>query len=209
MLSLVLFIIYGIYHAQTLTFDDVVIANPQNFMKLQRAQLFKVIEEKHTCYVDSILIGSSSYIALPRPYQGYIFKRINTPYTGYIDDHVPVLNVSDFMINNPTYTFYQNSVISQPNVIFTTGEDLSFFKSYNKFFYLTKLYMTSIFINNMEVTITGYRNGRIIEARTINLIVSTPSEVILNLKNVDTVVIGCTNPEPSTCAHIAYDNIQL
>ena len=209
MLSLILFIIYGIYHAQTLTFDDVVVTKTQNLMKLQRARLFEVIEGKHTCRVDPILIGSSSYMALPRPYQGFVFKRINTPYTGYINDQVPILNVSDFMINNPTYTFYQNSVISQPNVIFTTGEDLSFGKSDNKFFYLTKLYMTSIFINNMEVTIAGYRNGRIIEARTVNLIISTPLEVFLNLKNIDNVIIGCTNPEPNTCAHIAYDNIQL
>ncbi len=209
MLSLILFIIYGISHAQTLTFDDVLVAKTQNLIKSRHERLFEVIEGKHACRVDPILIGSSSYIALPRPYQGYIFKRINTPYTGYIDDHIPVLNVSDFMINNPTYAFYQNSVISQPNVIFTTGEEVSFVQSNNKFIYLTKLYMTSIFINNMEVTITGYRNGRIVEARTINLIVSTPSEVILNFKSIDNIIIGCTNPEPSTCAHIAYDNIQL
>lgn len=157
---------------------------------------------------DVSIIGNPSYRALPRPYDGFIFKRINTPYTGYIDDNIPVLNVTNFDINT-NYTFYNNAVVSQPNIIFTTGENLCIYRPCRCNFRVTKLYMTSIFINNMSVVIKGYKNNKVLNTKVVNLMLSTQTEIILGWKNINNITIGCSNPEYATCAHIGYDNIEF
>jgi len=54
------------------------------------------------------------YITLPQPYNDFIIKRVNSPYTGYSDNHVPVLNSSN---PNNMNTYYGNSATSIPNFI--------------------------------------------------------------------------------------------
>lgn len=171
--------------------------------------LFIICTNQILTFDDITIIGYPVYQPLVQPYNSYIFKRINTPYTGYIDDHLPVNNITNYKIYYPTIPFYDNAAVSLPNFIFTTGENLSITKSNNIFFDFIDLYMTSIFIDNMAVTISGYKNGRIVKVTNTNLPVSVSQKVTLNWKNLDTVVIGCTNPDPNVCAHIAYDNVQV
>ena len=174
-----LFAIYGMCRGQTLKFDDVIIANTIN-----------------------------SFKALPRPYNDFIFRRVDS---GFPDDNIPVFNTTNYILHNPTVTFYQNTAISPPNIILTTGvnEKLSISKYTNGNFKFNKLYMTSIFFDNMGVTIDGYRNGNIINTMTTNLTVSVPLEVILNWRAIDHVIIRCSISGPASCYHIAYDNIEF
>ena len=157
-----------------------------------------------TLKFDDIYIDNSiSIVELVQPYHGYVLKRINTPYTGYIDFHLPVLNVSSYELQNPSNLFFHNAPISQPNIIFTTGENLNIVKSNGKKFSFLSVCMTSIF---MPVMMTGFRNGKLVGSKTINLRIKYPLLISPNWGTVDNVTIGCTNPDPSTCAHIGYDN---
>ena len=99
---------------------------------------------------------SITYIPLPCPYNNYIFKRINT-YTGWIDDHIPVMNTTNSYIQNPTNTYYLNVSQSLPNTIFTSGENLSITKTRNRIFNIQSLYMTSILIDNMGIIFKEYK----------------------------------------------------
>lgn len=155
---------------------------------------------------DINVVGFPYYAVLPRPYKNFIFKKENSPYTGYIDDNIPVLNVTDYLFYYPSNTFYQGSDVSHPNVIFTTSENLIIEKSNGRFFDVTSLYMKSIFINNMAVSLTGYRNERLLYTTILNLTTSSSTSAVLNWNNIDFMRIGCSNPHPATCAHVAYDS---
>lgn len=151
---------------------------------------------------DDIAVPSSEpFTILPRPYYNFIFKRINTPLTGYIDDHLPVFNTTG-------NSLYVTSATSNPNVIVTTGENLAIITSNNaNLFDFYSINMTSIFIDQMAVNLTAYHRGVTLNVTTIILTVDIPYYTVLNWKNIDQVIIGCYNYSYYTCAHIGYDNV--
>ncbi len=152
--------------------------------------------------------NEDGYVSLPQPYNNLIIKRINSPYTGYPDNHIPILNCS-----NPGIVslgpYYVNSATSVPNVIFTTGEYLSINKVNGGTFAILSLQMKSIFIDQMEVIIKTLRLGVVTSNMTINLSATGPTLINVNQKQFDQLLIGCKNPELATCAHITYDDIAL
>jgi hypothetical protein len=153
---------------------------------------------------DDVAISSSQlYVALPRPYDNFIFKRINTAVGNWSFDNIPATNVS-------TGTFAAYTATSPPNVIFTTGENLSITKSDNSGFKMLSVNMTSIYINNMGVNITGYRRNATMYSQSVSLLTSAPSYIaFVNWNNVDQVIIGCSIVSFSTCAHITYDDVVI
>lgn len=163
-----------------------------------------------TLNFDDVIVNTSiTYIALPRPYHNFVFRRINTNYTGYIDDGIPVNNITNLLSYHPDYTFYQNAYESPPNIIFTTGENLSIEKSDNSAFNIIKLYMKSIFIDNMAIILQSYKNGIVFFNKTVTVSAVSPTEIFLNWRNIDQLIIGCLNPQFETCAHVSYDDITV
>lgn len=146
-----------------------------------------------------------SYKALPRPYNGFVFRRVNTPFTSYPDDNIPVTNVS-----NPSVpSFFVNGATSSPNLIFTTGESMSIRKSNNRTFAIVSLQMKSVFIDNMAVFVNTSRLGVVTSSTLVNLSINGPTLVGVNKSGLDLVLIGCVNPSLLTCAHITYDDIKI
>ena len=173
------------------------IVNAQNIQNIcQNKQI-------HTLGFDDVTIYPDSYIALPRPYLNFVFKRVNTVSVGYSDDNVAVANLT------AAPAAYQNAENSPPNVILTTGESFSLKKVDNSIFNIVKLYITSIYINNMGILIKCYKNGVYFSNVTLNIQTTYPTEINLNWKNIDEVIIGCSNPEYATCAHATHDDITV
>lgn len=149
---------------------------------------------------DIDVIGN--YIAIPRPYKNFVFRRIN-PGNGFPYNYIPVGNTT---IQN---TSFNNAASSNPNVIFTTRESLSISKTNNETFNIYHLEMTSIYINNMPIFINTFRYGNLISNMILSLSIGHPKLFDINVKNIDEVVIGCENISLEKCAHIAYDNIAI
>jgi len=154
---------------------------------------------------DVTVINAESYTALPRPYNGFVFRRVNTPYVSYPDDHIPVMNVSSSVI--PSY--FVNGATSPPNLLFTTGESMSIRKSNNRTFAITTLQMKSIYIGQMAIFINTSRLGVVTSSQLLNLPTSAPLLVSINQNGLDEILIGCVNPQFATCAHITFDDISL
>lgn len=151
---------------------------------------------------DFTVLYPSNPATLPRPFHNFIFKRINTNYTGWAYDVIPIMNVTGVQ-------YYQNAAQSLPNIIFTAGENLSIQRENNNSFNIVKLYMKTIFIDNMPVIIQSYKNGNLFLNQTVNLSISGPTEINLNWRNVDQIIIGCLNPQFVSCAHASYDDITV
>lgn len=172
--------------------------------------VFQIIKcQNLTLNFDDVQTPQNGLIALPRPYQNFVCKRINTPMTGYTDDNCVVFNVPAFQGLNPGTNLYNNTDASPPNILLTTGEYVSFSYSNRGFFKIMKLTMTSIFIDNMGVLFRGFKNGRQTESFNVTLSISIPTETSLSWGNIDNLIIGCIDTSFNTCAHIAYDNIDF
>lgn len=172
--------------------------------------IFEIINGQNlTLNFDDVITRTDSLVALPRPYQNFVCKRINTPLTGYSDDNCVVVNVTDFQRLNQESSIYNNTNVSPPNVLLTTGEYVSFSSANRGFFRPAKLTMTSIFVHNMGVSLRGFKNGRLTESLNVTLSISTPTEISMIWGNIDNIIIGCIDVSFNTCAHIAYDNINF
>ena len=155
---------------------------------------------------DDVAVSDADvYIALPRPYNGVVYRRVNTPFTSYPDDHIPVMNVS-----NPSIPWYfAAGAVSMPNLIFTTGESMSIRKSDDGTFAIISLQMKAIYIDQMAIFVNTSRLGVVISSTVLNLAYDVPTLVTINQKGIDEVLIGCVNPDFITCAHMTYDNVKL
>jgi hypothetical protein len=180
------------------------------FVLLSLFVIFQIVRSQNlTLNFDDVFTRPDSLVALPRPYQGFICKRINTPLTGYSDDSCVVFNVTNFQITNPTYNVYDNTNVSPPNTLLTTAESLSLSYLNRGFFRPVKLTMTSIFIHNMGVSLKGFKNGRLTENLNVTLPISTPTEVNMVWGNIDNIIISCLDYSFNTCAHIVYDSFNF
>lgn len=157
-------------------------------------------------FEDLDVSNSLGYIALPQPYNNFIIKRINSPYTGYSDNHIPVLNSSN---PNIMSEYYGNSATSPPNFILTTGEYLSISKVDGGTFAIISLQMKSIFIDQMPVVVQTLKLGVVTSSTTVTLSTSGPMLVQVDQKQFDQVLVRCVNDDFATCAHISYDDISL
>lgn len=154
---------------------------------------------------DDVDVTSGPYEALPRPYHNFVYRRISTPVVSYPDDHIPIMNVT----NSQVPTWYNKTAISRPNVIFTTGEGLSVMKFNNRTFAAVNVYMTSIYIDNMQIFVNTSLYGIQTSTTIITLRISVPTLVTINHNGINQLTVSCVNPSLDTCAHIAYDNLQL
>lgn len=148
-------------------------------------------DTSYMCHLnfDNIEIPSgTSYISLERPFHNFVFKRLTN-----LDNNVPV-NRNDF----PAYINCQ----PRSNVIFTTGEGLSITQVNNKLFSVRSVNITSIFINNIQISVSSIHNYK-----RIILPLQTETYVELNFFNVNEVIIQCIDKE--FCAHLAFDDIIL
>jgi hypothetical protein len=166
---------------------------------------------------DVYVVPSLGYTTLPRPYENFVFKKVKTIVIDPYFDDVPVLNTTNENIS-PSY---RNAAVSNlsasdqsngvnpilPNVLLTTGESLSIQKYNNKTFEIESLYLTSIFVDQMEIFIKMCRSNKLVNTTIITLPRGNPVFVYLNIAQIDYILIGCT--DPLTCAHMTYDNIKL
>lgn len=159
------------------------------------------INKHETLSFDDVNV-TGPYMALPRPYRGYIFKR-SDPNNNYPDDNIPIGNTTAIG------GLWSNAAQSKPNVIFTTGESLLFYKADNSTFKIRHIAMTSIFIANMSVFINTYKAGVLHSTMNVTLTLGTPTTFKIYKCNVDQVLIGCVSDSFDTCAHIAYDNVAV
>jgi len=144
---------------------------------------------------------------LQQPYNGYIFTRVNTPYSAYPYNYVPVLNTSNPVVDS----VYMNTAVSRPNVLLSTGESLSisYQSSGSKSFSLLNFYMTSVYLNNLAIFVNTFNNGALVNRTTITLPLQVPTQIVVNAKNIDVVLIGCVNPDYNNCYPFVYDDFSL
>lgn len=143
------------------------------------------------------------YQALPRPYHGFVFRRVNT-FTGYVTDDVAMMNTTSGT------TSYRTGASSTPNILFTTGENIVFTKVHTRsVFGVRALKLSSIYLNQMGMTIIGSRNGQTRNMYNITLPLNQLVSIELDWDNVDMITIGCSNPTYEACAHATYDDLTL
>jgi hypothetical protein len=145
---------------------------------------------------------------LSQPYNGYIFTKVNTPYSAWPDNHVPVLNTSNPVVG-PALT---NASVSNPNVLISSGESLSISRQRgggSPIFTLVSFYATSIYLNNMAIFVNSFSSGVLVNRTTAILQLRFPTQVITNMKNIDTILIGCVNPDWDNCYPFVYDNFNV
>lgn len=148
---------------------------------------------------DITLNGTTPRAYLPQPYRGeYLFERI----TSRAHLSMDVLNTS----SPGSPAAYRNVASSPTNVILTSTGSLSLNRLGNTFTLLT-LKMTSIFKDQMPIFVNASRNGVVMKSLIVNLPLLVNTEIVVNQKNIDQVLIGCLYPSLHTCAHIAYDDI--
>lgn len=146
---------------------------------------------------------------LPQPYNSYIFARVNTPYSSWPDNHVPVLNTSTIIQGT---TAYVNASVSHPNVLLTTGESLSLSKQVDRgtrLFTLLSFYATSVYLNNMVIFVNSFNSGVLVNTTTAVLPLKVHTQIMVNMKNIDTILIGCVNPDFNNCYPYVYDNFNV
>lgn len=151
-----------------------------------------------------------AYQAMPWPYQGFLFERVNTIYTTWTDFHIPYLNTSVSTYN----ATYGPALVSPPNIVFTSGESLSLrlqppASGKKDTFSLLSFYITSIFVDQMQVSVACLSNGIAISNQTVTLTIETATLVTVNQSQIDRVLIGCVDPSFNTCAHMGFDNIAV
>lgn len=158
---------------------------------------------------DDILVPTAEGYngGLVQPYNGYIFQRVNTPYSSYPYNYVPVLNTSNPIVGSA----YANVSVSKPNVLLSTGESLSIARQSggDNRFTLVSFYSTSIYLNNMAIFINSFNNGVLVNKTTAILPLQIPTQIMVNMKNVDIVLIGCVNPDYNNCYPFVYDNFYV
>lgn len=141
---------------------------------------------------------------LPHSYNGYEFKTINTNYTKYMKTQINILNIHNF--NNK---FVGDFWATKPNVLTTNGEIIEITRNDKYYFVIRGLYMTSLYIDGLGMTINGYHNNSKVYNKRIYLSGGNLTKIVLNWFNVDRIIIKCMNPYPAVCSVVAYDNIEL
>jgi len=150
--------------------------------------------------------------SLPRPYNGLVFKRINTPYTNYPNDLTQVINTT----YQPQY-FPEliGTSSSPPNGIYTSGEIMTVDRpsqANSKSFTLLGLKISSVFINNLQIyintTVTSAQGKQtLVSSSIITINVGSITNVLVNQTNIEGFSISCVNY--TNCAQIIYDDIDL
>lgn len=143
----------------------------------------------------------TKFCTVPRPYNNFVFYKINSAITGYIDDNIRIINTKNIIPH------FISSSTSFPNIISTTGENLSIIKVNNSNFDFVSINITSIFIDQIPINITSYKEGIKINSYSTRLAISVPEYIILNWINIDQIIIGCSEVAFNACAHLAYDDI--
>jgi hypothetical protein len=155
---------------------------------------------------DVSVLNQEGYLILAPPYHQFIIIGVATNFTPWDIKGIPVGNVTTLINTAPAYKL---AAVSWPNFIFTQAENLSFNFSDGRTFYVRQLYLTSIFLDQMNVTLRGYRSSSLIWEQLVTLPLGSPMVVNLPSQKVDYLLIGCTSLLITQCLHVAYDNIEV
>ena len=147
--------------------------------------------------------------SIPRPYNGLIFQRINTPYTDWPNDLAQAVNITYQSQYFPEYT---NTASSPPNGIYTAREIMSVKMATQKTFGLANFKLTSVRINNMSVFVNITKTNSagkitIVNSTVIIINVGTITTVDMNYGGVEGFTISCVNN--FNCDDIIYDDIDV
>ena len=140
---------------------------------------------------------------VPSPYKGFLLKRQNTPLVVMKNDQIPVMNTSE-KIN-----LYRGSASSEPNVIYTTGENLLVQKQDKSLFGIRSFQVTNIFLNTMTINVDSFKKQSPRNHLTIVLESGKRMLVIMDWNNIDTIIIGCRKHQRDTCSHMTFDDFIL
>lgn len=141
---------------------------------------------------------------IPTPYKAFILKRQNTQTRNYGEnDKIPVMNTSE-KIN-----LYRGSASSEPNVVFTTGENLLLKKEDSGLFGIRSFAITNIFLNQMLVNVDSFRKHSPRNHLTLDLKSGKRTLVTMDWNNIDMIIIGCRKHGKDTCSHLTFDDFIL
>lgn len=146
--------------------------------------------------------------AMPRPYKDFAFKRLNSPYTGWIpgnqDWPMPMANTSLFP------TVYQIGASSLPNILFVgSGEPVVILKTTPRdtMFGMRSINMASLYLDNMNISMTGTRQGNIKYEMNISLPFRQLSTIEFDWDNINEVNIVCFGDNPRAYDTLTFDDV--
>jgi len=153
-------------------------------------------------HFDDILVTSTSYVVLQRPYKGFNFVGSDSPFP-------LIMNTSA-----NTNLYFNQAASTKPNLIFTDGAAL--FLTYSdqsqskKAFGVLTFTISSIFYPNMAVTIQTLRNDKIQTITNITVPLTVPTTVVVGQDNIDMLVVSCTfGDNLDLCMHMAFDSFMV
>lgn len=141
---------------------------------------------------------------VPSPYKGFVVKRQNTQTRNFGEnDKIPVMNTSE-KIN-----LYRGSASSEPNVVFTSGENLMLRKEDSTLFGIRSFTITNIFLNQMLVNVDSFKKQSPRNHLTLDLKSGKRTLVNMDWNNIDMIIIGCRKHGRETCSHLTFDDFIL
>lgn len=150
----------------------------------------------------SITTGGATTL-LPIPYQGFSLKRQNTRLKTYQNSRLPVMNTSRAI------EIYHGSASSEPNAIYTAGENLFLTKEGGGVFGIRSFQIATVFMDEVEVNVDSFLRETPRSHKTLVLHSGQRVVVSMDWDQIDTIVIGCRHSTKDSCSHLLFDDFVL
>lgn len=140
---------------------------------------------------------------LPIPYQGFSLKRQNTRLKSFLNPKLLVMNTSRAI------DMYHGCASSEPNVIYTSGENLFLTKEGGGMFGVRSFQISTVFMDQVEVNVDSFQRESPRDHKTLVLHSGKRIVVTMEWDQIDTLIIGCRHSTKDSCSHLLFDDFVL